>query len=440
MLNVCTLSKLSYIYAVTNLNKKYSIKRIVVFTSIALIGLILAQVILFTKSYTVARKQFDHRVDRTLSDVISELKYYSDSTVSAAQKPYSSLLPAKEKTILDVIDTTLLDTLMKKYIDYHRLDKNYYYTIVNTSKDSIIYSSSGVRPAKLKNAHKVCLTDLWKKEYYHLSLYFPGEKHFVIFELSLWLVVSFVFLGVVILGFVYTILTILKQKKLSEMKSDFINNMTHEFKTPISTIELATDVLQTSSLSNERIQKYSGIIHDENQRMRSMVEHVLNIAIQENGELRLNKEEIDIHQLIDETVKNLCLEIKEKKVKVEYRLKADKSIIHADAMHVRNIITNIVENGIKYNKHDPLIIISTKNKDGGIIVSIEDNGIGISHEDQKRIFDQFYRVSTGDIHDVKGFGLGLYYVKTIIEAHGGYIKVKSEINKGSRFDVLFPIS
>ncbi len=419
---------------------KYSIKLIVILTSIALIGLISAQVILFSKSYTIARQQFNHRVDRALSDIISELKDYSDTSIVVFRKSNYHLSDVKNNSILEVIDTTLLDTLFKKYVDYHRLDKNYFYAIVKTAGDSIIYRSQGFKNARLKNAHKACLSELWKKEYYHLAIYFPGERHFIIFDLSLWLLVSFVFLSAVIFGFVYTILTILRQKKLSEMKNDFINNMTHEFKTPISTIELATDVLLSAPSSSGRIQKYSRIIHDENQRMRSLVEQVLKIAMQENSELRLNKEKIDIHRLISETVDNLCLERNEKNIKVDYQLKAVTNIISADIMHIRNVITNIVENGIKYNKKDPLIIITTKNKDGGILMSFGDNGIGVSHEEQKRIFDQFYRVPTGDVHDVKGFGLGLFYVKTIVEAHHGFIKVRSEVNKGSRFDVFLPVA
>jgi two-component system, OmpR family, phosphate regulon sensor histidine kinase PhoR len=437
LLIVRTKGILHYIYHVTQLNK-YSIKLIVILTSVALIGLISAQVVLFSKSYIIARQQFDHRVDQALTDIISELKDYSDNSVITFRKSnnYPSLI--KYNSILDVIDTTLLDTLVKKYVDYHRLEKNYFYAIVKTSGDSVIYHSHGFKAIRLKNAHKACLSALWKKEYYHLAIYFPGERHFIIFDLSLWLLVSFVFLSAVIFGFVYTILTILRQKKLSEMKNDFINNMTHEFKTPISTIELATDVLLSAPSSSGRIQKYSRIIHDENLRMRSLVEQVLKIAMQENGELYLNKEKIDIHRLISETVNNLCLERNEKNIKVDYRMKAGRNIISADIMHIRNVITNIVENGIKYNIRDPFIIITTKNKDGGILISFEDNGIGISHDEQKRIFDQFYRVPTGDVHDVKGFGLGLFYVKTIVETHHGFIKVRSEINKGSRFDVFLP--
>ena len=437
MLIVRVKENLHYIYGVTQMNKN-SIKLIVILTSVALIGLISAQVVLFSKSYTIARQQFDHRVDKALSDIISELKDYSDTSVIVFPKSDYYTSHIKNNSILDVIDTSLLDTLVRKYVDYHRLDKNYFYAIVKTSGDSTVYHSPGFKAARLKNAHKACLSALWKKEYYHLAIYFPGEKHFVVFDLSLWVLVSFVFLSAVIFGFAYTILTILRQKKLSEMKNDFINNMTHEFKTPISTIELATDVLLSAPSSSGRIQKYSRIIHDENLRMRSLVEQVLKIAMQENGELLLNKGKIDIHRLINETVNNLCLERNEKNVRVDYRFKAEKNIILADVMHIRSVITNIVENGIKYNKKDPFIVITTKNKDDGILISFEDNGIGISHEDQKRLFDQFYRVSTGDVHDVKGFGLGLFYVKTIVETHRGFIKVRSEVNKGSRFDVFLP--
>jgi two-component system phosphate regulon sensor histidine kinase PhoR len=225
------------------------------------------------------------------------------------------------------------------------------------------------------------------------------------------------------------------------MKNDFINNVTHEFKTPVSTIALATEVLmKPDTKSNvERVRTYARIIHDENERMRQQIERVLEIAQQDHHQIKLNIERLDVHQLINRIIPNLCLEKSERDVKVNYDLEASDPLIDADVMYVNSIISNITENALKYtNGSPPELKVSTLNYQDGVQISIKDNGIGISRESLKHIFNKFYRVPTGNIHNVKGFGLGLYYAKIMTEAHGGNIKVFSELNKGSRFDVYLP--
>jgi len=257
----------------------------------------------------------------------------------------------------------------------------------------------------------------------------------------MWLGTSGIFIIIVILSIATTILAILKQKKISEIKNDFINNMTHEFKTPISTISLAAEVLTNTdpASSADRIQKYSRIIYDENLRMRNQVERVLQVALLDKGEFKLKKTEFDLHRLLKYAVQNLCIEKCEEHTTVNYNLNAEDHVVSADNMHITNIIVNLVENAIKYSNGDSIIDIGTVNTDQDIMLSVEDNGIGMSQEKLKFIFDKFYRVPTGNLHDVKGFGLGLYYVKNIVEAHGGQIKVSSELNKGSRFEVYLPL-
>jgi signal transduction histidine kinase len=252
---------------------------------------------------------------------------------------------------------------------------------------------------------------------------------------------TLLFLAIITSGVALIIITYLRQKKLSEMKNDFINNVTHEFKTPVSTIALATEVLmKTETKSNaERVRNYAGIIHDENERMRRQIERVLEIAQQDHHQIKLNIERLDIHQLINRIIPNLCLEKSERDVKVHYDLEASDPLIDADVMYVNSIISNITENALKYtNGSPPELNVSTINYHEGVQISIKDNGIGISRESLRHIFNKFYRVPTGNIHNVKGFGLGLYYAKVMTEAHGGNIKVFSELNKGSRFDVYLP--
>jgi two-component system phosphate regulon sensor histidine kinase PhoR len=371
-----------------------------------------------------------------------------DGMVNATEAEYrESLNPfyseAQPKiTFFEVIDTSLLASLLIQYIDYHKLDPDYEYAILKTSNDSIIYSSIAVIPKSLKkNCHKACLSCLWKEEYFHLEVYFPSQYKAVLVEMSVWLIFTAIFILIIVFSFMYIVNTVIKQKKLSEIKNDFINNMTHEFKTPISTISLASEVLlhADAAASPERIEKYARIIYDENIRMRGQVDRVLQVARLDKDEFSLTKSEFDLHQLVKETVKKLCFEKCEEQTTLNYQLQAADHVLNADEMHIRNVVTNLVDNAIKYSTNGTTLNIGTKNRQEGIVLSIEDNGIGMSKEELKHIFDKFYRIPTGNIHNVKGFGLGLYYVKNMVDAHGGEIHVRSEINKGSRFDIYLPL-
>lgn len=232
-----------------------------------------------------------------------------------------------------------------------------------------------------------------------------------------------------------------KQKRLSEMKNDFVNNMTHELKTPISTISLASQMLNDKSIPEEQknLAQISRIIQTESKQLGFQVERVLQMAIFDHGELKLKLEEINVHDLIETVAQNFLLQIDKRAGQLEFLPEADDPMIIGDIMHITNVVSNLMENAMKYTKQTPVIRIATSNEAGNIVVSVSDNGIGISKEDQKRIFDKFYRVPTGNIHNVKGFGLGLSYVELIVNEHNGSIKIKSEPNKGSRFDIHLPL-
>ena len=245
----------------------------------------------------------------------------------------------------------------------------------------------------------------------------------------------------VIASFTYTILTILKQKKLSIIKNDFINNMTHELKTPISTISLAAEALSDPDISNNSSFKatYLNMIKDENKRLGLMVENVLKSALWDKPDFNLKLETINVHEILQEIINSLSLQIQVKGGKIEKNFLASTFTIYADKVHITNLFFNLIDNAIKYTDKTPEITIETSSTDKTIKISIKDNGIGISKEHQKKIFDKFYRVPTGNIHNVKGFGLGLNYVKAIIEKHNGFINVKSEANKGSCFETVLPL-
>ncbi len=419
--------------------RKRTIQIIILFSSLSLTGLILTQTFWVNNALDLAEKQHAHRVDLAMDDVIEELIDRKDTII--ANYPDSTKEKLLTRNIFQVLDTVFLVELLKKYVDYHELNQDYHYFIVKTSNDSVIFPERQ-KPFINNNykIHKACLYCLWKKDYYHLELYFPDIRRHEFIRISAWLTFSGIFLSIVMISFYYTIVLILRQKKISQMRDDFINNITHEFKTPIATISLASEVLLNHEKENPdgRIAKYSRVIFDENRRMRSQVDRVLQMAVMDKGEYILHKKDVDMNEFIKTNVNNLCLEHCDNNVDLQYDLQAEKPIIQIDELHMANILNNLVNNAIKYSGKKIVLKIGSKNEDHNYIFWIQDEGIGISKEDQKYIFDKFYRVHTGDIHDVKGFGLGLYYVKTMIEAHKGEIFVTSEPEKGTRFDIKLP--
>ncbi|MBC8490180.1 MAG: HAMP domain-containing histidine kinase, partial [Bacteroidetes bacterium] len=275
----------------------------------------------------------------------------------------------------------------------------------------------------------------------YLIVYFPYEKRFLITQLWGTLSISIIFIIVIILSFAYTIITILKQKKISEMKNDFINNMTHEFKTPVSTISLACEALGDKDIikSEAVYNNYINVINEENRRLGSMAERILQSAYLEKGQIILKKEQVDAHEIISEAINNIQLQVEKKGGKIITNFNAESHIIEADRVHFTNVIFNLLDNANKYTPVTPEIIITTENSYSGIIISVKDNGTGISKTNQKKIFEKLYRIPTGNIHNVKGFGLGLSYVKAIVEQHGGKINLESELNKGTKFIIYLPV-
>ena len=275
-----------------------------------------------------------------------------------------------------------------------------------------------------------------------LVLYFPSERNFLLKSLGYMGASSALLTLVILITFGYTIYAILRQKKVSEIRNDFVNNMTHELKTPISTISLASQMLNDTSIpvSMKNIDHLSKVIHDESKRLGYQVEKVLQAAIFEKGKMSLKIRRLDVHELINTVVKNFIIQVKNRNGQITKNLDADYAIVNVDEVHFANVLLNLLDNALKYSKAQPNIVVSTLNKKNYIAIIVEDNGIGISKENQKRIFEKFYRVPTGNVHNVKGFGLGLSYVKKVVDEHNGKISIESEPNMGTKFEILIPIA
>ncbi|MCB0820970.1 MAG: HAMP domain-containing histidine kinase, partial [Bacteroidetes bacterium] len=275
----------------------------------------------------------------------------------------------------------------------------------------------------------------------YLMLYFPSQERYVFNNLWLMFGSSAFFILILIGAFYYTIHTIIRQKKLSDIKNDFINNMTHELKTPISTISLACEALNDPDLNKSATtaSNYTRMISEENKRLSVLVENVLRSAMLDQSDFRLRTDRVDMHELVNGVVKSFQVHFDRRKVALKLELGASKFVLTGDQVHLTNAVFNLVDNALKYTPDAPEIQIKSFNQAGYFCLSVTDNGIGISRDQHKKIFEKLYRVPTGNIHNVKGFGLGLSYVKSIIEKHQGQIKIESEPGVGSTFTVFIPL-
>ena len=282
--------------------------------------------------------------------------------------------------------------------------------------------------------------NLAREEY--LAVIVPHQKTIIWEEMTWFILGAILFTLIITAAFFITIRTLLKQKKLSEIKSDFINNMTHEFKTPLATISLAVDALKNEKVKHdiEKTNYFTGIIKEENKRMNKQVETILQAALLDKQEVQLNLKKLSAHDLIVSALNNINLQVEEKKGKLEVHMDAEKDMIMADEVHFTNLVNNLLDNAVKYAKENLFIRLSTQNTGNNIRIKIEDNGIGMNKETLGRIFEKFYRAHTGNVHNVKGFGLGLSYVKTMVLAHDGVIKAESILGKGSTFIVTIPLA
>lgn len=469
---------------------KNLIKLIILIISFVLLSLIAVQVYWVKNTVSVHRLDFESKVNEAVSNVVNKLEkietydqlqaiisqkanlnrfissidtvsmLLSDSLFQESdaeeikkiiRKTYLArevlgemLEDPREFDIEYVLEKSVLDSLLKYEFRNKGIESKYEFAVFSSSKEETIFESSGqFKEQMMEKAFVFTLypVELSEKPDY-LMIYFPNKASFLVKQTASMILISLILIVIILMLFIYVIKIIVWQNRLSEMKTDFINNMTHEIKTPISTISLACEALNDVDVKkNETLAgNYVRVIRDENQRLGGIAEKILQNAIIEKEDFRLKLEKVNIHEIIQHVIHTTGIHIEVKDGKIISELHAKRPFIYADRWHLANVISNLIDNATKYTPRKPFIRVTSENFAEGVIVSVIDNGIGISKENQKKIFDKLYRVPTGNVHDVKGFGLGLSYVKNIVERHGGKVTVQSELKSGSTFSLFLPFT
>ncbi len=407
---------------------------------ISLLGVVFTQVFWVRNAIHLKEDQFRQSVSIAMKTVFNQLlAHHNDSTLRNITSPDPCY---QQKTqVNDVIHAPLLDSLIRAEMGCMRINKDYVYAIYNKEDMNFAMGSfEGYRENLSLSEHQQSIKALFGKGEYYFTMFFPHQSTIIFRQIIVWMILSALFLIAVIFSFWFTIMTVFRQKKLSEMKTDFVNNMTHEFKTPIATVSLASEMLMKPEVAHspEKTKKYAAVIFNENNRLQNQVEQVLQMAILDKGETQLRIKETDLHKLLDIIIEGFQLRVREMEGHIHTELKAIPCTIAGDKMHLTNVFSNLIDNAVKYSSGAPQLSVFSESNQSGVTISVADKGIGISPENQKQVFKNLYRVHTGDLHDVKGFGLGLYYVKRLVEMHGGRITLQSELGKGSVFKVFLP--
>lgn len=412
-----------------------------VLMAIAVGGIMLIQVFWVQNALRMQNEQFSRQVQMGLKKVVTQLTDPMIDTTNNYMRYCNRLNNYEWINVNDLIQSNHLQRLLAEEMAAIGKELRYEYGVYKSGNDTLLKVSNKDFAAQIKHSpHTTSLVCLQRSDGYMLAVFFPDQKSFVSNQVMLWVVLLWALI-LLMIGASYAIIaSFRKEKDLSRMKSDFVNNMTHELKTPLASISLAADMLIKPEVSKEscQVQRYAKIISDENSRLKNRVEQVLHITLVERGEFKLQKRLVDVNKIMEESIKPFRLLVRHQKGKFITKFANEKLMINADPEHLENIISNLIDNAIKYSIGAPEVTLETKSNGSGVVIAVEDKGIGISSEHQKNVFKRFYRVPTGDKHDTKGFGLGLFYVKSIAEAHQGQVHLKSQPGIGSRFEILLP--
>lgn len=380
------------------------------------------------------------QMSRSMADLLKNRYVYQRALMD--EVVWRMIYYASDRQLADRINYHNLDQYLRAGLVDNGINLSYHFKIVDVDGREIYRCSDYVDTGNKSLYTQPLFVNDPPNRMSTLQVHFPGKAGYIFDSVS-FMIPSVIFTVVLLVTFVFTIYVIFRQKKLTEMKNDFINNMTHEFKTPISTISLAAQMLNDPSLSKSpsMFAHISGIINDETKRLRFQVEKVLQMSMFDRQKAILKMKEVDANELIYGVVNTFHLKVEKFNGKIEPDLMADNPFVFVDEMHITNVIFNLMDNAVKYRNPDIdlELKVSTWNEGDKLMIAIQDNGIGIKKEDLKKIFEKFYRVHTGNVHDVKGFGLGLAYVKKIIADHKGTIKAESEFGHGTRFIISLPV-
>jgi two-component system phosphate regulon sensor histidine kinase PhoR len=452
--------------------KRSSIGFLIIIATVSVLGILLIQFFFLKNSYDLNEKQFHQLTTSALRSVASQIKEYNNKVFNHPSKPVDQFQVEQISNnyyvvnVNDVIDPGLLEHFLTTEFKKRNLNVTFEYGIYDCtsrrmvhggamigdsvsitsmslkSRDSVSCSAEEImfdkhyNPAKINSGKKkrICNLPTCDKYTYYFGVHFPDRSQFYSSRLMTWYFLNGILFFVVIF-FGYALYVIIKQKQLSEIQKNFINNLTHEFKTPIASIDLAAKVLSNPKICEQpdRLAEYVRIVGQQNKRLSAHVEKLLQMATIEKTKLQLNLEQIELNNFIQEAVQEFRNSQNGRVYSVDIRSAVDHAVVNADQLHFSNLIFNILDNAIKYCHTDPEIVIHIEERDPYYQISFEDNGIGIPKDFRKKIFNRFYRVPTGNVHDVKGFGLGLDYVRKIVRRHGWNINVSDNSRKGSTF-------
>lgn len=404
---------------------KQAIILVIICVVISLIGLVIVQINWLKSAIIVNEQRFNDKVATSITRVSQEYGTFLQQELNAINSHLKD--EERKKKFEDQFDSILTAEFNRA-----NLNQEFEFGLINQQGQLVAGKINEINYENCESFPYFCN--------YTLSVNFPNKEAALLTELSKTLAPSILFILILVGAFALIIFTLSQQKKISEIKNEFINNLTHEFKTPLSTISLASKVLKKEKykISADKTGEYLNIITNESLRLENQIDKILQIAKLDSGNFTIEKREVNIHSIISSVVESLKPLVMQMKGNIQLELKAIKPVVMADEIHISNSIYNLLDNAIKYSQEKPEIHILTQETDEGISITVKDNGIGIRKDSQKLIFDKFYRENTGNVHNSKGFGLGLSYVKNIIEAHKGTIKLRSKHNHGSEFELLIP--
>lgn len=442
---------------------RYSLNTLVLFGVLSIASILVVQLVWVRKTMELQStniaiqkkedslniKEFSEQSHVALRNVLEQI----NTNLADSTELYGAVKQIRSNRFMVDINEELqpfyLETLLKKSFYAQNINQDFVYGIYDCFTDSIVYGNlirfsktSLYEPDSLDQEGVTSVNVTIKNDGHYFTVFFPNVAAKPIAPVQF--ISPWIYIGIIVLlvtfFFLYSLVIIFRQKKVSEVKNDFINNMTHELKTPISTISLSSEMLlQIADSSQGQIRKYAGIIFDENKRLEQQVERVLNVAKLDKNELILNKEPFDLRELILQLKDNFEVFQMDKSSRIDLDLTTESHVLLADPVHITNVLHNLSDNAVKYSEGPIQISITTSIISSVMVIEFSDKGLGISKEYQKSIFEKFYRVPTGNVHNVKGFGLGLYYVKMIIEAHKGKISLKSIPGEGTTFTIKLPV-